>query len=92
MPDAILDSLPLFTPTRILKVAKPKAIVSSFTDQVRSFSDFGQASVEQVEGGITYLVNEFWTSGQRQSHSLHEISYRACFKAQLPEFLIERLT
>jgi hypothetical protein len=92
MPDTMLDSLPLFTPTRVLKVAKPKAIVNSFIDQVRTFSDFGQASVEQVEGGIPYLVNEFWTSGQRQSHSLHEISYRACFKAQLPEFLIERLT
>jgi hypothetical protein len=29
---------------------------------------------------------------QRRGHSLHEISYRACFKAQLPGFFIERLT
>src|SRR4051794_9797893 len=94
MPDSMLDSLPLFTPSRLLKVAlpNPRAIVSSFIDQVRTFSDFGQASVEQVEGGVPYLINEFWTSGQRRSHSLHEISYRACFKAQLPEFFIERLT
>ncbi len=27
---------------------------------------------------------EFWTSRQRQAHSLHELSYRACFKPQLP--------
>ena len=43
-------------------------------------------------GPIPYLINEFWTSGQRKSHSLHEISYRACFKAQLPGFFIEHLT
>jgi hypothetical protein len=35
---------------------------------------------------------EFWTSKQRQSCSLHEISYRACFKAQLPRFFIELLS
>jgi hypothetical protein len=37
-------------------------------------------------------VNEFWTSRQRAAHSLHEISYRACFKPQLPRFFIDRLT
>ena len=37
-------------------------------------------------------VNEFWTSKQRQGHSLHEISYRACFKPQLPRFFIEKLS
>ncbi|HLP78065.1 MAG TPA: DNA methyltransferase, partial [Candidatus Paceibacterota bacterium] len=36
--------------------------------------------------------NEFWTAKQRQASSLHEISYRACFKPQLPRFFIERLT
>ena len=38
------------------------------------------------------FVNEFWTARQRAAHSLHEISYRACFKPQLPRFFIERLT
>ena len=42
--------------------------------------------------GIPVEVGEFWTSRQRQGHSLHEISYRACFKSQLPEFFIERYT
>ncbi len=63
-----------------------------FVESVRRFNAFGQRSVEQQEGGIPYLVNEFWTAGQRQAHSIHEISYRACFKPQLPSFFIRRLT
>jgi hypothetical protein len=35
---------------------------------------------------------EFWTAKQRQAHSLHEISYRACFKPQLPGFFIDKFT
>jgi hypothetical protein len=38
------------------------------------------------------FVNEFWTARQRQASSLHEVSYRACFKPQLPRFFVERLT
>jgi len=41
---------------------------------------------------VPSFTNEFWTSRQRAGHSLHEISYRACFKPQLPEFFIGRLT
>jgi hypothetical protein len=37
-------------------------------------------------------TGEFWTSAQRKAASLHEISYRACFKPQLPRFFITRLT
>ncbi|MFX1296662.1 MAG: DNA methyltransferase [Promethearchaeota archaeon] len=37
-------------------------------------------------------INEFWTSKQRQASSLQEISYRACFKPQLPRFFIKLLT
>lgn len=37
-------------------------------------------------------IGEFWTSKQRQASSLHEISYRACFKPQLPRFFIERFS
>jgi hypothetical protein len=32
-------------------------------------------------------INEYWTSKQRDASSLHEVSYRACFKPQLPRFL-----
>ena len=41
---------------------------------------------------LPVYVNEFWTAKQRAAHSLHEVSYRACFKAQLPRFFIDRLT
>jgi hypothetical protein len=64
----------------------------SFADLVEDFSQFGQPSVQVREGRIRYFINEFWTSGQRQAHSLHEVSYRACFKPQLPQFFVERLT
>ena len=37
-------------------------------------------------------VGEFWTSRQRQASSIHEISYRACFKPQLPRYFIERFS
>ena len=37
-------------------------------------------------------AGEFWTSGQRRAHSLHEISYRGCFKPQLAGFFIQKFT
>ena len=44
------------------------------------------------DGAIPKLIGEFWTSRQRQASSLHEVSYRACFKPQLPRYFIERYT
>jgi len=41
---------------------------------------------------IRRYTGEFWTARQRQASSLHEISYRACFKPQLPGFFIDLLT
>jgi hypothetical protein len=41
---------------------------------------------------VNTFTNEFWTAKQRAAHSLHEISYRTCFKPQLPRFFVERLT
>jgi hypothetical protein len=69
-------------------------------DELAAFSEFGEPSRVLVtsftEEGRTHqiptFVNEFWTARQRQANSLHEISYRACFKPQLPRFFIERLT
>lgn len=51
--------------------------------------------IEYVKIGerqVARYINEYWTSGQRQASSIHEISYRACFKPQLPRFFIELLT
>lgn len=39
-----------------------------------------------------YTTNSFWTNRQRQAHSLNEISYRACFKPQLPLYFINEYT
>jgi len=49
---------------------------------------------ELILGSSRYpgYIREFWTSRQRQASSLHEISYRACYKPQLPRLFIERLT
>ena len=52
----------------------------------------GHLSVADKESGTPWEVREFWTAQQRQGHSLHEISYRACFKPQLPEYFIDRYT
>lgn len=51
-----------------------------------------QGVTNQVLDGTVYQTTEFWTARQRQGHSLHEISYRACFKPQLPEYFIQRYT
>ncbi len=55
--------------------------------QVAVLDSFTVAGVE-----VPRVTNEFWAPRQRQGHSLHELSYRACFKAELPRFFIERLT
>lgn len=55
----------------------------------------GQIEVASNGGApvrVNAFTNEFWTAKQRAAHSLHEISYRACFKPQLPRFFIDRLT
>lgn len=52
-----------------------------------SVLDFADSDID-----LPVYVNEFWTSKQRAAHSLHEVSYRACFKPQLPRFFINRLT
>src|SRR5512143_3085022 len=41
---------------------------------------------------VPVYEQSLWTSRQRQASSIHEVSYRACFKPQLPRFFIERLT
>jgi hypothetical protein len=73
----------------------------AFEESVRSFRWDGTATTTErllltSDAGasvhVNTFTNEFWTSKQRAAHSLHEISYRACFKPQLPRFFIERLT
>ena len=67
-----------------------------FVTQVEDFNAFGSTtrtySIHLGKQPVPVYVNEFWTSKQRAAHSLHEVSYRACFKPQLPRFFIDRLT
>ncbi|MGA7395647.1 MAG: DNA methyltransferase [Terrimicrobiaceae bacterium] len=73
---------------------------STFLDELRAFTWEGKHTIEESAKAdcngrsitVPLLVNEFWTSRQRAADSLHEVSYRACFKPQLPRFFIERLT
>ncbi len=72
----------------------------AFNQAIIDFDDFGTSThlvpfeweVNGQTGTTIKAFNEYWTRRQRQAHSLHEISYRACFKPQLPRFFIERLT
>ncbi len=70
---------------------------SRLVAELEAYDAFGEATRIDHPMGIGFehipvFTNEFWTSKQRAAHSLHEISYRACFKPQLPKFFIERLT
>ena len=80
---------------------RPEAIDRSrFEEFVQNFRWSGRATKvssldvahEGRNHGIETYTNEFWTNRQRAAHSLHEISYRACFKPQLPRFFMECLT
>jgi hypothetical protein len=70
--------------------------MTALQSELKEFRGFGTETqvFQKPFGGedVPYFVNEFWTSKQRAAHSLHEVSYRACFKPQLPRFFIERLT
>src|SRR5436190_2599677 len=69
---------------------------ASFLDELASFRQFRTStqvtSLGEGKDAVPVFINEFWTSKQRAASSLHEISYRACFKPQLPRFFVQRLT
>src|SRR5207247_8136232 len=69
---------------------------ASFLDELTSFRQFRTStqvtSLGEGKEAVPVFINEFWTSKQRAASSLHEISYRACFKPQLPRFFYTLLT
>jgi len=65
---------------------------NDFLEELAHFKEHGAPTRIETLEGVDYYTNEYWTSRQRQANRLHEISYRACFKPQLPRFFIERLT
>ncbi|MCW8805146.1 MAG: site-specific DNA-methyltransferase [Ignavibacteriaceae bacterium] len=73
---------------------KLKKYFSEFTLENSDVKD-NKTVINYLETGgiqVPRYINEFWTSKQRQSNSLHEISYRACYKAELPNFFITLLS
>lgn len=69
--------------------------LASFTYVGEDFEGRRETRAEEVKirgFDARYFTNQFWTSKQRQGGTLHEVSYRACFKPQLPRFFIQRLT
>ena len=82
-------------------LTSPARRVSGFASELAVFEYEGEKTREIAtayptgdgrSAAVPTFVNEFWTARQRQANSLHEVSYRACFKPQLPRFFIERLT
>lgn len=72
----------------------PEDHLERYLRTFRSHASVPTLVEDMVVGSITLpkYTNEFWTSRQRQASSIHEISYRACFKPQLPRFFIDLLT
>ena len=68
--------------------------MKNLSDYLENFISIGGKKTDVImdDNGIKRYTNEFWTSKQRQASSIHEISYRACFKAQLPRFFIDLFT
>ena len=72
----------------------PENILKRHLGAFMSHADIPTLVEDMGPGPVTIpkFTNEFWTSRQRQASSIHEISYRACFKPQLPRFFINLLT
>ena len=84
---------------QFLDQSNPQIGSLSFEDfqaAVERFSDFHKPTIvlkfPDSDFDIPVYVNEFWTSRQRAAHTLHGVSYRACFKPQLPRFFIQKLS
>lgn len=73
------------------KIKKLREDLEDFLPE-KQIASFSKTSKSTTESGIPIYTNEFWTAKQRTASSLHEISYRACFKPLLPRFFIKRLT
>ena len=72
-----------------VSIERAKAVLSEFVLVNQ------ETSIDKLVLGkenYTKFVNEFWTAKQRQANSIHEISYRACYKPQLPRFFIDIFT
>ncbi len=69
-----------------------RQVTRDLFDEIPDSATITKDHLQIGQSKILRLTGEFWTSGQRQASSLHEISYRACFKPQLPRYFIKRFT
>src|SRR5690349_21500112 len=95
----VCDNLEL--PFETSKAATRRKAAPNFSSELAAFAEYGRPTQQATIHATSFsgeplevpaFINEFWTAKQRAAHSLHEVSYRACFKPQLPAFFIERLT
>jgi hypothetical protein len=72
----------------------PSALLTGTATAERPVRPRNARSMLRISSSVSVPVYEaeLWTHRQRQASSIHEISYRACFKPQLPAYFIERLT
>src|SRR3970282_758060 len=70
------------------KYRQPRDLIADESEE----SPVAEYLIKVGKCDVRRFVGEFWTSGQRQASSLHEVSYRACFKPQLPHYFIKRFT
>ncbi|KPK17517.1 MAG: DNA modification methylase [Betaproteobacteria bacterium SG8_41] len=52
----------------------------------------GQVARAMASLAVPVYEEELWTSRQRQANAIHEVSYRGCFKPQLPNYFLARLS
>ena len=93
----MIDSVQEFRSSSSSRNALKRSVAFTLQQELAEFAEFGkQTRRESLAingfGSVPVYINEFWTAKQRQASTLHEVSYRACFKPQLPRFFIERLT
>jgi hypothetical protein len=95
----VCDNLEL--PFETSKAATRRKPAPNFPSELAAFAEYGRPTEQSAIHATSFsgeplqvpaFINEFWTARQRAAHSLHEVSYRACFKPQLPAFFIDRLT
>lgn len=88
------------SPKGILNTLKRREVVKLKTIEERAqalhpLAEDAEGHWSEIQCGphaVPVWRREFWTSQQRQAHNLHEISYRACYKPQLPALFIEHFT
>jgi len=71
---------------------KTSVVSRNLAIAARSQKRYGERAHAIDSVAVPVYEEELWTSRQRQGNAIHEISYRGCFKPQLPNYFLERLS